>query len=80
MSLCIWPGECPTPNATALERKTDDAHMTTLDIEFYQRDSKPIVYRPLVEDNQIHNLRSTGHKNLDWFLNRMKTEEAERVK
>jgi hypothetical protein len=80
LTLCLWDGECPTPNATALERKTNDAHLCTLSIEFYQRDSKPIVYRPLLEDNQVHNLRSTGHKGLDWFLKRMDPEEAARVK
>jgi len=79
MTLNMWKGECPTPNATALERKTDDAHLTTLDIEFYQKDSKPIVYRPLLEDNQVHNLRSTGHKDLDFFLKRMEKKEADRV-
>ncbi|GMH94167.1 hypothetical protein TrST_g4028 [Triparma strigata] len=91
--LQLWPGECPTSNATAMERKTADAHLTILEIEFFSLngprndedeaheaiDEKPIIYRPLQDGDQVHTLRAHGHKNLQYFLKRLPSNDAQRV-
>jgi len=76
----LWPGECPTPNATSMERKTQDSRLTTLEVEFPTVSDKPVVYRPFEEENQVHNLRTAGHKGFDFFLNAMSEPDQRRIK
>ena len=76
-----------------MERKTADAHLTILEIEFFSLngprndedeaheaiDEKPIIYRPLQDGDQVHTLRAHGHKNLQYFLKRLPSNDAQRV-
>jgi len=79
-NLRLWPGECPTSNVTAMERKTKDSLLTTLEVEFSTICDKPVMYCPLIEENQVHNLRTAGHKGFDFFLNAMSEHDQVRIK
>lgn len=38
------------------------------------------MYRPFYEENQVHNLRTAGHKGFDFFLNAMSEQDQKRIK
>ena len=69
-SLRMWPGECPTPNATTLEARDGDSQQTTMSVAFQrlseEPDEKPIIYQrldlPARKKQETPSRKPTSHR------------------
>ena len=79
--LNLWEGECTTPNVASMERKSADAHLATLTIEFHTLSKEsPVLYRPFTKEGTVYNMRTETFKTLKFYLNKMPIDASKRIR